>query len=172
MKTLFTILLVLFAFLAGAQISEIPKVNFGLGMGMSYGGIVGGRLTVFPVKSFGVFAAAGYNRHKLAYNVGGIVRTRPEKKFCPVLIAMYGYNAVIMQSGPKTYYGPTVGVGGEVRFGDGQTFLNFEIVIPFRSDAFRRDVDAIKVDPTVDFFIAPLPIGICVGYHFGFRPGY
>ena len=95
---------------------EVSKGNFGLGIGLNYGGL-GARVEFLPVKNFALFAAAGFNFHKLGYNFGLIGRLLPDKKVCPVLEAMYGYNGVIVVIGAdqynKTYYGPTI--GGELK---------------------------------------------------------
>src|SRR5687768_8932303 len=95
---------------------EEYKANFGFGMGISYGGF-GGRLSVLPAKQVALFAAGGYNLNGFGYNLGAEVRLLPGKKVVPVLLAMYGYNGVIVVRGAeqynKTYYGPTMGGGVE-----------------------------------------------------------
>lgn len=167
MKTLIISLFVMSAFFACAQEYETPKVNLGLGMGMDYGGF-GARLSVSPVPVFGVFGAAGFNLHKVGVNFGGILRLRPEKKICPVLMGMYGYNGVIVVVGKseynKTYYGPTVAGGMELRFKSGN-YLNFELLVPFRQQEWEDDWRAIEDDPDVNI-AEPLPVGIGLGFHF------
>lgn len=143
------------------------SVNFGVGLGLSYGGI-GARLSVFPISHFGVFGAIGYNLHKAGYNVGGILRMLPENKFCPVLMGMYGYNGVVVVQGAdqynKTYYGPSFGGGAEIRFNDGQTFLNLELLLPLRSEQWSKDVDNLVNNPAIEI-TRPLPVTFSIGYH-------
>src|SRR5688500_2681995 len=106
MKTLFTIVVILISFhcsLAQYDPNYVPEeepsmVNFGLGIGLSYGGI-GARLEFLPVQNFALFAGAGFNFHKVGFNAGGIVRFLPEKRACPILMGMYGYNGVIVVVG-------------------------------------------------------------------------
>jgi hypothetical protein len=143
-------------------------LNAGIGLGLSYGG-VGGRLSYFPHKNIGLFGAAGYNFHKLGYNFGLTARFLPDKKVCPVAMLMYGYNAVIVVAGAtqydKTYYGPSVGGGVELRLGHNGNFMNFELLVPFRSQEYHDDMDALMSNPTVEISEL-LPITISIGYHF------
>lgn len=145
---------------------EISYVNIGVGLGMSYGGI-GARLSAFPIQHFGVFGAVGYNFHKAGYNVGGIIRTLPEKKFCPVIMGMYGYNGVIVvldaDQYNKTYYGPSFGGGTEIRFNN-KTYLNVELLVPIRSQEWRDDLDALRNNPSIEI-TEPLPVAFSIGYH-------
>ncbi len=95
-------MLIALALDASAQVQEAqpvektPKMNIGLGLGLDYGGI-GGRFTVLTSQRFGLFAGLGYNLHgaELQWR-GGVVRLAPDKRVCPTLHAMYGYNAVIV----------------------------------------------------------------------------
>src|SRR5690242_6889821 len=88
--------------------------NFGLGLGFDFGGL-GARAMVLPVKSLGIFGAAGYNFQRPAFNAGALYRLFPEKTLTPTFLGMYGYNGVIIIHGGnqynKTYYGPTIGTG-------------------------------------------------------------
>lgn len=147
---------------------QISPFNLGVGLGLSYGGI-GGRISYFAQKNVGVFGAIGYNFHKAGYNVGLVTRVLPDKKVCPVGMIMYGYNAVIVVAGAsqynKTYYGPSVGGGIELRLGHLGNFMNFEMLVPFRSQEYRDDMKALQNNPTVEISDL-LPITISVGYHF------
>jgi hypothetical protein len=180
MKFMFTTLLAMIVITVNAQYDpdykrkseldpyhESSPVNLGVGMGLSYGGF-GARISIFPVDRVGVFGAVGYNLHKAGYNVGGIVRILPKGKFCPVVMFMYGYNGVIIVQGLKelnqTYYGPTVGSGMEFHFGNRPNFLNVELLVPIRSEQWRRDVDYLLNHPDIEM-TEPLPIAISVGYH-------
>ncbi|HNV52900.1 MAG TPA: hypothetical protein PKM28_08430, partial [Tenuifilaceae bacterium] len=93
----FYLIVVVVSFLSAisiAQENSTPsKVNLGLGMGLDYGGF-GGRFTFVPTKNFALFGGFGYNLLGLGYNVGGTYRILPDKRICPTISAMYGYNAV------------------------------------------------------------------------------
>jgi hypothetical protein len=187
MKNLLFVILLLCAIRVSAQydpdyknkkekvVNEEPSpVNCGLGLGLSYGGI-GARVSVFPIHQVGIFGAVGYNLMKAGYNVGGIFRILPKQKICPVVMAMYGYNAVILISGTdqfnKTYYGPSFGGGMEIRFKNHQNYLNIETLIPIRSKQWENDIDVIRNlynQNIIEGFTEPSPITICLGYHIRF----
>ena len=146
------------------------RVNFGLGIGMDYGGL-GCKLSILPVKYVSVFGGVGYNLHKAAYNIGGTFRILPDKKVVPFLQAMYGYNAVIVVADAKdlskTYYGTTIGGGIELNMRNSDDFFLFGLLIPFRSQQFKDDVEAMRNDPDMDFTDV-LPFTVSFGYHFRF----
>jgi hypothetical protein len=152
-----------------AQEESVPSpFNAGVGLGLSYGGI-GGRISYFPQKNIGLFGAVGYNFHKAGYNLGLVARILPDKKICPHLMVMYGYNAVIVVVGAdefnKTYYGATIGGGMELRTGRSGNYVNFELLIPLRSQEYRDDIDALINNPSIEIS-EPLPVALSVGYHF------
>ncbi len=152
-----------------AQENSTPsKVNLGLGMGLDYGGF-GGRISFVPTKNFALFGGFGYNLLGLGYNVGGTYRILPDKRICPTISAMYGYNAVIKISGAseldKTYYGPSFSLGIEFR-PQNKGYWNVELIVPVRSKDYQDDMDAIKDNPSIELKSEPLPIAISVGYHF------
>jgi hypothetical protein len=153
------------------EYEDAIPVNVGLGIGISYGGI-GGRLTYFPQRSIGLFAAAGYNLHKAGFNGGLVARILPDKKVCPIAMAMYGYNAVIVVEGAseynKTYYGPSFGGGIELRMGQNGNYMNFELLLPIRSQDYRDDMDALQNNPSIEITEAS-PVSLSIGYHFVIR---
>jgi hypothetical protein len=149
--------------------TKAVNVNFGIGMGLDYGGL-GGKLSFVPTPNVAIFGAIGYNFNGAGYNGGIIFRMAPNKKVCPYATVMYGYNAVIVTEGfqnnaSKTYYGSSFGAGIELHRRDKNNFWNFELLVPIRSTEYRRDVNILKNDPNIDFTEA-LPITISVGYHF------
>ena len=97
---------------------------FGLGLGQDYGAI-GIKAEFLPSKYVGIFAGAGYALIDPTFNVGVSAKLIPDKKFCPTITAMYGYNAVIylkdsyggVRAQSKIYYGATAGAGGELKMG-------------------------------------------------------
>jgi hypothetical protein len=147
--------------------SGTATVNLGLGLGLNYGGF-GGRLELSPIKNFAVFAAAGFNLHTLGFNVGAKARAAAEKKVSPILQFMYGYNGVILIVGAsehnKTYYGPSIGGGIELKLGEQGNFMEFGLILPFRDEAFYDDIRNLRrsgIDIT-----EPIPVAISVGFHF------
>jgi hypothetical protein len=151
-------------------LEPVSKANFGLGVGLDYGGI-GGRLTYLPAPVVGLFAGLGYNFAGLGYNLGGVIRLAPDKRVVPALYAMYGYNAALKITGStqvnKSYYGPSFGLGMEIKGrNNNQNHFNLKLLLPLRPDEFQNDINAyqsIGVDIT-----APPPVAFSIGYHFSF----
>lgn len=173
MKTIVTLVLFAIAFTSHAQFEindEESQANLGFGLGISYGGI-GARMSFLPVKHLALFAAAGYNLDGFGYNVGAEARLLPGKRVVPVLMAMYGYNAVIVVQGAEyhnnTYYGPTVGGGVEIHSRNGQNFVAIELLAPFRSQDFHDHLNILKNDPNIEI-TGPWPVAFSFGYHMKF----
>jgi hypothetical protein len=149
-----------------------PVGSFGLGIGLDYGGF-GGRFTLNPSKYVGIFAAGGYVVAGFGYNVGLTTRLAPDKRTVPIFSFMYGYNAAIKVSGApqydKIYYGPSIGFGLEMKVGRHyKNFWTVELIVPFRSQQFDTDINAIKNNPSISSLATPLPIAVSAGFHFGF----
>lgn len=152
--------------------TSFSKVNLGLGMGLDYGGF-GGRLSIVPEKHFALYGSVGYAIIGVGYNVGGTIKLSPDKRFCPTLGAMYGYNAVIKIIGAEglnqTYYGPSFSLGFELKSNNKpKNFWNIELIFPLKSEEYNDDMDAIKNSPNIELKSEPLPIAFSIGYHFGF----
>jgi len=148
------------------------KMNIGLGIGLDYGGI-GGRITFLPVKRLALFAAVGYALVDFGYNVGAQLRIIPDNNFCPTFGVMYGYNGVIKVQNAsmydKIYYGTSISGGLEMHFGGKQSFMNVELIVPFRSQAFYDDWDSLKQNSSVSIQSDPLPIAFSICYHFALK---
>ncbi|HEX6223328.1 MAG TPA: hypothetical protein VFZ52_02895 [Chryseolinea sp.] len=148
------------------------KVNIGLGLGLDYGGI-GGRITYLPVKRLALFGSAGYAFVDFGYNLGAQLRIIPDKNFCPTFGIMYGYNGVIKVQNAsmydKIYYGTSLSGGVEMHFGGKESFMNVELVVPFRSQAFYDDWDSIKANSSISVESDPLPVAFSIGYHFALK---
>lgn len=140
------------------------NVNIGLGFGIDYG-LLGARLSFVPVKYLAVSAAIGYTFNGAGYNGGVFARMLPDKKVCPYLGAVYGFNTVYLASGgeSKNYNGFTISTGIELHRRNKPNFWNFGLNFPIRSQEFRDDEEVYKQDPG---YVAPSPVGITVGYHF------
>lgn len=117
-----------------------PNFYAGIGLGLDYGGI-GFKAEFLPVKSIGIFAGAGANLDKVGLNGGLSWKVLPDKKATPVVMAMYGYNAVIKIKGyghlTHTYYGSSIGAGYEIKTKKNYNKWSFAIIIPFRSKEFE-----------------------------------
>ncbi len=154
-----------------AYLDAGPVFNAGLGLGLDYGGI-GTRLSLTPQRGLALFAGLGYNFVGFGFNGGLSVRLLPDKQVSPTLLAMYGYNAVILVDGLSelndAYYGVSIGAGVEFRSSRNNNFWNLEILLPFRSQAFRDDWDAINQNPLIEV-TNYLPVTFSVGYHFSLR---
>lgn len=171
------LLLTVFTFLqikGTAQNSQPPTIFYaGIGAGLDYGGI-GFKVEAIPVKYIGVFGGAGYNFHKLGINGGLSFKMLPGKKVVPVLMGMYGYNGVIRSHSPvtgnlvseKTYYGFSAGAGCDIHFKNSRSKLTMAIVVPFRSNTFKKDLDYTEayssdLKPDVSNVLAT------IGFNFG-----
>jgi hypothetical protein len=156
---------------AAPAASNTTAWNIGLGLGTDYGGI-GAQVQCRPAPPLVIFAGGGYALAGFGYNVGVQGRILPEAKWCPFLSAMYGYNAVIVVQGAdkynQLYYGPSIGAGVEVhRRNNPDNFWRFELILPFRPQAFQDDLDALKKNPVIDITSEPPPFSFSVAYHFG-----
>jgi len=146
------------------------KGDFGIGVGMDYGGI-GGRFSYRPLPTAALFAGLGYNLAGLGYNFGAAVRISPTNRTVPYFSAMYGYNAVVVildqSSLNNTFYGMTVGFGLEFHGRKNPAnYFNLEILMPFRDSAYQAYLDSLKL---VGYqFSEAWPVGISIGYHWGY----
>lgn len=156
-------------FVFSQQENNASSVNLGIGLGIDYGGLFGARLTVLPTENVALFGSFGYNLIGIGFNAGGTFRISPTKNVCPTVGLMYGYNAVIKIVGAeeynKTYYGPTISLGLEFK-PQRKGYWNIELLLPFRSKAYKDDLDDLKNDPAIELKSEPLPVGFSVGYHF------
>lgn len=144
--------------------------NIGLGIGLDYGGF-GGRLTFLPTERLAVFAALGYNLIGLGFNGGAYYRISPQKKICPFIGAMYGYNGSIKVTGnisfKKAYYGPSFAIGTELWSWMKSGYFNLELILPIRSSEYHSDYDGF-IDQGVEFKVPSIPVAFSLGYHFAF----
>ncbi len=147
------------------------QVNMGIGFGFDYGGL-GLQLNYLPEKHVALFAAGGYVFVGLGYNVGAVGRILPDRRVCPFVTAMYGYNAFIQVKGAdelnRIYYGPSFGAGCEFHKKYTNNYWRVALLIPVRPDAFRDDIDALKHNPSIKIQSEPPGFGISGGYNFWF----
>jgi len=147
------------------------KFSIGPGIGLDYGGI-GMNAIFYPQQNIGVFAGGGYDLNGFGYNVGLKGRLMTFKIIDPYLLAMYGYNAIIVVSNAtvfnKTFYGPTFGAGIDFRSKKPMKtgYWSLALLVPIKgsdADAYADYLEKYKgVKFDNDFF----PIDISIGYHF------
>jgi len=151
-------------------------VDFGVGLGLDYGGLLGFQASYVPVKYLGVIISAGYHIVAFGWQIGlkGFILPKTNlKKVRPVVKIMYGSNRAITVDGAsqynKNYTGFTPGAGVEFRFGAKKSHgLNIDLNVPINSQEFDDDYEALKNDPAIDITAPPAPVTISIGYHFEF----
>ncbi|MFN9329028.1 MAG: hypothetical protein ACK576_07085 [Cyclobacteriaceae bacterium] len=147
-----------------------PRAILALVLELSYGGF-GGRVNVQATPVLGIMFGGGYNLAGFGYNVGLNARLSPDKRVVPVLLAMYGYNAVIRVTGSldvrEIYYGPSFGAGVQFKSRKNpKNFFNMELLVPMRPSEYENDLNALKSIGIQ--FTEPLPVSFSFGYHIGF----
>jgi hypothetical protein len=149
--------------------NDFQRAYFGMGLGLDYGGI-GIKAEFLPIKYVGIFAGVGYNIASVGVNGGVSIKALPNCRITPTAIGMYGYNSVIVVSGAsqynKVYYGPTVGIGGELKVGRHQNKLYAALLYPFRSEKFDKDYDVIKTTPGIEVTQEKSPVTFSFGFNF------
>lgn len=149
-------------------IVKYPLFSAGTGIGLDYGGF-GLRVTSLSTKHLSIFIGLGYNSLNMGVNLGGLIRFLPSRMFCPTFCGMYGYNAMIVIAGDKniteTYYGPSFGVGFELRSKKLKNYLSFGLIMPVRSQNYEDDMNAIRRNPNATITKEPADAIITLGYH-------
>lgn len=143
----------------------------GIGAGLDYGGL-GFKVEYLPIKNFGIFAGGGYNFSDLGYNGGLSWKITPKKNWTPTLIAMYGYNAVLITKSSfggsfrDTYYGFTPGAGLDFYVGKKSNKVSMAVFVPFRSKEFKDRYDLLK---SLGYSFNPdiLPFTLSMGINVG-----
>jgi hypothetical protein len=156
---------------SAVQVSTLDKATLGLGLGMDYGG-VGANFLIYPNKSIGLFGGVGYAIAGAGFNAGLKYRFLPKKQkasLVPYVLAMYGYNAAVAVSNMsdlnKIYYGPTLGIGIDLRASlKKKNYWTFALLIPIRDPAVNDYIDNLEDNMGVDFTSKLIPIGISIGY--------
>ena len=152
---------------------QYDKITIGIGFGQDYGGI-GVNLTVYPLKSIGIFGGLGYNMVGAGYNVGAklrLVSAKPTAKVTPYALGMYGYNAVIRVSGAsqynKVFYGPTFGIGIDYKsYPRSKMYYSFAIMVPIRGSEVEDYMDDLKTNHNVTFSSDLFPLTFSVGFKY------
>jgi len=148
----------------------------GIGLGLDYGGLVGIKGTFYPIKYMGIFASVGWEIIGVGWNAGVLGRLFPAdgtRGARPYLKVMYGANAVTKVDGmsgyDKIFYGFTVGIGLEIRFGRRKASgLNLDVNVPLRTPDYFEQVNNMKNNPNITMNNSTLPIAISIGYNVEF----
>jgi hypothetical protein len=146
------------------------QVYLGLGMGLDYGGMFGGKIEYLPIKNFGLFGGLGYNLLSVGWNAGATFKIMPDKKVSFNPMFFYGYNGVSKVEGAPEYemisYGVTVGANLDILVGSKGNKLSIGLFVPIRSSKFMDNYDAMKNDPRIEIKSDLMPIAFGVGYNF------
>ena len=153
-----------------AKLNNYKKTSIGIGLGLDNGGI-GVNLTTYLQKSIALFAGLGYNVHELGFNLGAKYRFLSlNNRVTPFMLAMYGYNTVILISNRtdlnKTFYGPTIGGGIDIRNKKGTGVWNLGLLIPIRMPEVDNYINDMKQNSGVAFDTPLSPISYTVSYRF------
>ena len=91
---------------------------------------------------------SNFNFNGLGMNGGLTFLGFPDHRSSPMIMVMYGYNAVIKLNSrfgeevfSETYYGFSAAAGYTFLVGKNQNRINAGIVFPFRNSAFKQDYD-------------------------------
>src|SRR5690606_34905330 len=128
---------------------EENQVYLGLGLGFDYGGI-GAKIEYMPVKHVGIVGSLGYNIINVSWNDGATYKIMLDKKVYVIPMVYYGYNGGSKISGAREYdmisYGFTAGLNVAIKTGKKGNKLSAGLFVPFRSQKFMDNYDAIKND--------------------------
>lgn len=159
-----------------AGFQERHRLDFGVGLGIENGGLLGVQLEYSPVSRLGIFISGGYYMVAAGYGAGlkgYLMPKKVEKPFRLYALAMYGTNSAIYVEGTseynKVYVGPSFGLGMEMRFGKKKANgFNVSLVVPVRSNEYGDDVEMLKNNPYIENFTEPLPVTFSMAYHHEF----
>lgn len=145
------------------------KMYFGPGMGLDYGGF-GAKFEYLPVEKVGLFGGVGYNLLNVGWNVGVTYKIFLSDRVSINPMAFYGYNGVSVVKGAsyynKTSLGPTVGVNVDIKMRESNHKLSLGFFVPFRSQEFKDNYDAMRNDYRVFLDGKLLPVAVGIGFNF------
>lgn len=115
---------------------DFDKTYVGFGIGLDFGGLGLNAMSMLS-QYVGLFGAFGHNLDKIGLNVGTRLYTKDlSARLRPYFSAMYGYNTVYVIKDAdqfnKTFYGPTMGVGLDVK-NSRSNFWTFALQVPIRN---------------------------------------
>lgn len=146
--------------------NDRPILFFGPGIGITYGGLVGVKAELVPVKTLGISAAAGYYLIGPGFNVGVNFKVFPDARFCPLIYGTYGSNSVIKVEGArsrdKIYKGFGTGIGADLRVGKNSNKIFLGLQYSFWDPQFETDFQDLKSSYTT----TPSRVGFNFGFNF------
>jgi hypothetical protein len=149
----------------------------GIGFGLDYGGLIGVKATFYPIKYMGIFGAAGWEYIGIGWNagvLGRLIAADGTHGARPYMKVMYGVNAVTTVSGlggyDKMFYGFTVGLGLEARFGRRKASgINLDLNFPFRTPDYFLQVSNMHNNPQIKMTSSTIPVTVSIGYNVEFQ---
>ena len=176
LKNTFIVFVLLFAVVQlNSQPSGKNDAYLGIGCGLDYGGIFGGKIEYLPVKQVGLFGGAGFNLLSLGWNVGGTFKMLPQNRISPNFMVFYGYNAVFVgvdnyaSKYNATSYGVTFGLNLDLKLGSSGNKFSFGLFIPLRSKEFKDNYNDVINDPNLKIHNELLPVTISFGFNFALQ---
>lgn len=146
---------------------NLDKLSVSFGIGLDHGGI-GFNVLYHPVQNIGFFGGLGIAFIKPGFNIGTKIKLKSEMKYKPSLLAMYGYDAVIIVKNKpawnKIFYGPMVGISFEQSLRSSRKgYFNYSLIVPLdRGEAYSY-IDDLKSKGVV-FYNVLLPFAISASY--------
>jgi hypothetical protein len=153
--------------------SQKGESNFGLGVGLPYGGM-GIHFGTNITNGLNLFGGLGYQVADIGYNFG--LRKDFESKNLVqfYLSGMFGTNAAIKIEGlseaNKTYRGASFGAGVKLnsRRKEGN-FWDLGLITPVRTSTFKNDLNQLKIDPRISDLTDPFPVLFVAAYNFNLK---
>jgi len=142
--------------------ADDPKIYFGVGMGLDYGGLIGIKVEYLPIKHLGIFGGVGINLMPMGWNAGLTFKILPDKRVSPNLMAFYGYNGVVKIINASQYdmtsYGVSFGVNVDVKIR--RSKLSFGICLPIRSSKFQAHYSELLSNPNIENYAKIITCGL------------
>jgi hypothetical protein len=147
-------------------------VLFGVGFGLDYG-FLGGNLTIWPIRNFGIFGGAGFipmEGAALVYNLGvkfnfsssKLQIQRTDKVLVPGIELMYGINTMVKAyDKPELnalFPGLTIGFNTEYRYS--KSYFSLGILYPIMSSEAQTYIDKYGIIITKPGIGLKISVGI------------
>jgi hypothetical protein len=158
------------------EFSYRRRANFGLGLGMDYGGVIGVKLAAVIIPNLSVFGAVGYYIVGAGWSTGvtwHILKPARKRWIRPDVKIMFGTNGATYVQGSSSYnqlfYGFTPGAGAEIRFGKSKrNGFDLDLNVPIHGADFFSKLDKMKHDPNLTGVTTPSAVQVSFGYHYEF----
>jgi len=148
---------------------RIQGLHLGVGAGIDVAGLVGGRLTYWPIPQASVFVGGGWMAFKEAWSYGAEIRIPTRRLASPFVTAMHGANAAVVVRGrrdmSRLYYGNSIGAGIMLRQRNNRNYWRFAMYLPFRSQKFYDYREMLLARPNIEKLGDVYPITVSIGVH-------